>query len=415
MKFYDNNGGPLQSVEVTPILKSGKHIATIDNTKIFAPNVSGDVIVAESQGESSAVGFETIAYSEIGRDNKKAVNTAEHFVLAARMGFDALKADIQPTSDCKLICCHDKEFTLSGNNILAYSSGSSSNVAISSLTYDDVMNFEYDRGLYGYKAKVCSVETYLMICKKFGKKAFLTYRPYYNDNERVLAELVSIIDKVGCADLLTINMYTYSNTVASMLREALPNVKLNATFKISSGGLDISKIDEIAELKNVSISIYSSNPDVYRNSLEAISYAHSIGIKIGASVMSSLSELNMAMDCGCDCATIDKPLLDYQPKDYWFTLKVENNVASFGYRNLLGQSRDTLAALIEISGINIGISRIRSNENLIYDDVLATYWLDELPYTLDIDNGASIAYTNKKIVVSCDTSVSKIYNIHVRV
>ena len=53
-----------------------------------------------------------IAYSDL---TLAPMNSAEHFYLAAHLGFDALKGDVRITRDNGLILCHDEGFTLNEN------------------------------------------------------------------------------------------------------------------------------------------------------------------------------------------------------------------------------------------------------------------------------------------------------------
>ncbi len=53
-----------------------------------------------------------IAYSDIGAAPK---NSAEHFQIAAHLGFNALKGDVRITADGGLVMCHDAGITLDEN------------------------------------------------------------------------------------------------------------------------------------------------------------------------------------------------------------------------------------------------------------------------------------------------------------
>lgn len=163
-------------------------------------------------------GYETIAYSSVGI---APINTAEHFEYCASHEYTMLKVDVRPTSDGKLICCHDAGFTFDSNGrVIAYNSASAT--PIHSIAYATAISYEHATKYNGAYCKVIGLEDYLKICTKYNRVPYITVRDEYVSE--VVAELKNLLIKYSFDSRAIINSATRDSL--SAVRDALPNVTL---------------------------------------------------------------------------------------------------------------------------------------------------------------------------------------------
>lgn len=157
--------------------------------------------------------FEYIAYSGFGGYKG---NSREFFAWVFPQNFGLIKCDVQPTSDGKLILCHDPGFTLDGSGkITTYDS--TNYTAIHDMTYAAAMALTFANGEH-----VADIDYYLQLCKTHGKRPYITVRDEYASD--IAAALVTSLTYYGYADNAIIN----SSTTATLttVRAALPNITL---------------------------------------------------------------------------------------------------------------------------------------------------------------------------------------------
>lgn len=144
-------------------------------------------------------GFELIAYSSVGI---AAINSVEHFQYCAEREYDMLKCDIQPTSDGKLILCHDEGFTIDSNGrITTYDSNNQ--ILIHDITESAALNYRYATQYDGDYCHVASIDDYLSICKKYKLVPYITIRNTHR-SETVNALKIAIY-KYGFQNKCVIN------------------------------------------------------------------------------------------------------------------------------------------------------------------------------------------------------------------
>lgn len=166
--------------------------------------------------------YQYIAYSSFGG---YAGNSVEFFQKCAKYRFDALKCDVRPTADGKLVCCHDAGFTMDANGRIT-TFNSTNCTLIRSLTYAQAMALEYDKQVDGKYGTVCDIDMFLQICKSSGIPPFITVRDEYMDE--VSAALLEAVTKYGYAETAIINSSTRDSLTA--VRKVLPDVTLCVFF-----------------------------------------------------------------------------------------------------------------------------------------------------------------------------------------
>lgn len=187
-----------------------------------------------------------IAYSSIGR---KPINTVEHFVDAAtNFGYNALKADVRPTADGELVCCHDAGFTFDANGyITAYNSANAT--MIRDVTAKTCLSYSFATGEHP-----CLVGDYLEICREHGKIAFVTIRNEYMDV--VIPKLLEELKEHNMFYSTIVNCMTYNSLVE--WRKVDADVMINFTLGYGAN-IDTEAIDKAAALGYCSLCGFGVN------------------------------------------------------------------------------------------------------------------------------------------------------------
>lgn len=242
------------------------------------------------------------AYSSIGA---YPINTVEHFRDAAsRYRFNAVKCDVRPTADGRLICCHDAGFTLDGNGrIIAYDRENA--VAICSLTAADCLSLEHAAGYdrLGYYPHPCLVEDMLRICRDNGKVAFVTIRDEYMDV--VIPTLLQALRRCYMTEATIINSMTLESL--QLWRGYDRSIMLNYTLR-RDAAVTAAAIDAAAELGNCSVCAFGYRPDSTepQNACD-FAYAHQKNIRLFQAICSCEGSVEAALRAGYDGAQISYP------------------------------------------------------------------------------------------------------------
>lgn len=155
--------------------------------------------LGRSAGKKVFDKFLFIAYSSFG-DN--APNSVPHYEDCAQKDYDWLKADIQPTSDGGLVCCHDSGFTLDGNGrITTYNSSSATEIYTMTLAQATALVYASYPTTH-----VASIDDFLEVCKRYGKTPYITIRDAHMDV--VVPALMAALDKFALRSVAVINSST---------------------------------------------------------------------------------------------------------------------------------------------------------------------------------------------------------------
>ena len=174
--------------------------------------------------------FQIIAYSTVG---VAPINTKEHFLYCAKNGFDGLKCDVSITSDNKLILCHDPGFTLNDDGRITKFNAEKCTL-IRNMNYEDVIALEHETKYDGQYCHITDLDTFMMICKRFGKLPYITVRgatDSTNDGELAptVSELVvDTVKKFNAVHNCIIN--SFDNAILMMIRAIEPEIYLSQVF-----------------------------------------------------------------------------------------------------------------------------------------------------------------------------------------
>ena len=194
--------------------------------------------------------FNYIAYSKLSSNDAPA-NTAEHFINCAKQDFTALKGDVRNTADRGLIMCHDAGYTFDGNDkITTYNS--SNNTPINTLTVAECKALTFADQYDGQDCHPIDFDTYVKICKKYGKIAFVTVRD--EDIDTVVAPyVIATLKKYRMLDRAIINSFNLATL--SKFRTFDSSIMLSLVLEHNTAPM-ISTVDAVLTLGNCIINLF---------------------------------------------------------------------------------------------------------------------------------------------------------------
>ncbi len=148
-------------------------------------------------------------------------NTKEAFELACtRADYDYLECDVKVTKDKKFIISHD-------DDVSRFNSSSSATIAGTTLANLQKIKLTQTRGGTTYTGYLCSLDEYLDICKKYGKRPVieLKYATGINNGDQSnIPALVNAIEAKGFRN--TCIILTSMKTCLEYLHKNYPDIKL---------------------------------------------------------------------------------------------------------------------------------------------------------------------------------------------
>ncbi|MBE6964865.1 MAG: hypothetical protein E7441_02385 [Ruminococcaceae bacterium] len=335
------------------------------------------------------------AYSQIGL---APINTAEHFQLAAHLGFNALKGDVRITKDNRLVMCHDAGITLDENGRICKLDKNNRKLFVD-LTYDYLKTLEYaaEYDAMGHYAKVCDFDTYVRICKENGKLVYITLRN--NKIPELVRDVMKTVRKYHVEESCVINSFTIETL--REVRKYSDAIPLSQVI-LHRAPLTREVVDNVIPFKNgiVTMFIYpESDPMKYwEESRDGIEYAKANNVPIHMAQVGSYKDYCEMIRRGVTGFHITRAFLPYTRTDIQFAIRVEDGKASF--ENILGSDR--MAADIEQTDSEIYIRNICNvGSGYGYDDALPLLWLNKLPFNLSAncaDNrNCSITFDGKAL------------------
>ncbi len=194
--------------------------------------------------------FNYIAYSKLSANDAPA-NTAEHFIRCAKQPFTALKGDVRNTSDRGLIMCHDPGYTFDANSkITTYNS--SNKTLINTLTVAQCKALTFADQYDGQDCHPIDFDTYVGICKKYGKIAFVTVRDEAIDTV-VAPYVIATLKKYRMMDRAIINSFTIATLMT--FREFDKSIMLSLVMNQNTAPT-ISTVDAVAALGNCLLNLF---------------------------------------------------------------------------------------------------------------------------------------------------------------
>ena len=165
--------------------------------------------------------FMHIAYSYVAGGG--ATNSREHYLHCAQNDYDAVKTDLRLTSDNQLVCCHDAGLTFNDSGyIISYDS--TNNTVIHDITKSQFLGYTFNTQYNGERCHPCDLETYLNICKTYGKIAYINIRGEYIQ-ETVTALIAALKQASFGMENVIVNSFTKDALTA--VRAAEPKLFLS--------------------------------------------------------------------------------------------------------------------------------------------------------------------------------------------
>ena len=322
-----------------------------------------------------------VAYSSIG---VAPINTAEHFITAAKLGFNALKADVAVTSDNVLVCCHDAGFTFDDNGRIT-SYNSANNTPINNMTWEQISQLEYaanyDR--LGHYAKVCTIEEYLKICLEFSKIPYITIRGTIRNLMQfdvVLPSIIALLEKYNLLHTAILNKFDTSKELCQQIRDYNSDVNICYTLY---NNLTIDNVNFVNSLGNACIAI---NYDYADTATEAIEYAKSLGIPVMAHGVYNESQYKEAISRGLLGGQIGAPILPYSQQVVGLQIEViDGELDSTNPLSRLEGTKYDADVSYDSETLIATISNVSLNgSERPFADGLMPLWMNMLPYTMDV-------------------------------
>ena len=207
---------------------------------------------------AQAAPFTYIAYSFVHGINDAPINSAEHFELVASdafslptiNSFSTIKGDLRITADNGLVMCHDAGFTLNGEGRVTTFDAHNMK-AIHDLTLEECLALEYENQYNGTYVHVCDFETYISICARHNKTAFITIRNEYIPE--LLDVMMPIISSHNMLDKCIINSFTLESL--ELVRERDESISLS--WVIENGRFTKATVDTAVNLGNCILSLFN--------------------------------------------------------------------------------------------------------------------------------------------------------------
>ena len=238
--------------------------------------------------------FNYIAYSSV-RDSGHNINTAEHYEWCAKQGFTSIKGDVQPTSDGKLILCHDAGISLNSDGKIAKYDVATA-TPIHDMTETECLALQHTSPI----ENMCGFDEYVRICKKYGKISFITIRKDYMDE--VVPALFAVLDKYNMRKRSIINSFEYESLQA--VRDVDDNITLHQVLNLGER-ISIAAINRAISFGNCIISGFDFPDESTQGGFgdlssipEVLEYARSHNIRLYEAQVDNLDHIDRLMEYG---------------------------------------------------------------------------------------------------------------------
>ena len=209
-------------------------------------------------------------------------NTNAAFVAAGNRSYYGIETDIHRTADGHFVVCHDDDLRrIAGINIPIESTNLSELQSIVLFDKDGTKNRE--------DLRLCVLENYIGICKKYEKHCVLELKSDFTDEE--ILKIIAIIKDFDYLENVTFISFVYSNIVK--IRKFLPTQSVQFLF---------SKFDdEIIE----TLIVNRIDIDVHYKALtkEIIGLLHQNGLKVNCWTVDDKEAAEMLSAWGVDYIT----------------------------------------------------------------------------------------------------------------
>ena len=360
------------------------YISSVCNARIFKCT---DLMANTIKPFKAREDFLNISYSTL---DIAAINTVETYLSAGHFGFNACKGDVRPTSDGKLIMCHDAGFTFDGNGrITTYNS--SSNTPIHNLTYAECMAKEYTSksgsGQMNHYAKVADIDQFLEVCKEYNMTAFITIREEYIST--VIAEMLAALKRHAMTDHCIINSYSMDALLA--IREITKDIPVSMVMG-TERTLIKRDVNDIWVLGNSIMTLVCSAENM-RTYLTAQSARIEDAIEKGVGLMFAqpltLEDVNYIRNLGFCGAQIGRTVIPYRMSQLMFKVSIASGTPTIAEWNGVSSFDATISA----SGNVISVSEFyEDGSTREFPDKIMDLWMNQFPsrITATSENGNTV-------------------------
>ena len=207
-------------------------------------------------------------------------NTAAGFIAAGNRDYFGIETDLRFTGDGHFVCHHNNELETPSGQIL-----------IEQSTLEEVCSvpISYGQERARRDMRIPTLEDYLEICKRYDKVCVLELKSHF-DLEQVRA-VMEIIKQYDYLDKII--YISFFEDCLDFVRQIQPD----ATVQMLLSELDQATARHYADKKmDIDLLIWNTNKDI-------VSYAHSLGIKVGCWTCDTVELGRHAVDAGCDFVT----------------------------------------------------------------------------------------------------------------
>ena len=209
-------------------------------------------------------------------------NTASAFVAAGNRSYYGMETDIHRTADGSFILCHD-------DNLKRVAGEELSVEKVSGNVLKSIVLFGKDGTKDREDIRLCTLQNYLSIVKRYEKHAVLELKSDFTEEE--ISKIIEIIRSYDYLDNLTFISFNYENLLK--VRKILPRQSAQYLFwKITE--------EELEKLKNDRIDV-----DVWCKELtkEQIDLAHSYGLRVNCWTVDDPQRAELLSEWGIDFIT----------------------------------------------------------------------------------------------------------------
>ena len=290
----------------------------IESDDVEAPAEDGtdreSGLASNESGE--AYPFDYIAYSSVSGIYDAPINTAAHYLrcCSPEYAFASIKGDLQLTADNRIVMCHDAGFTLNAEGrITRYNSANM--IDIRGLTYSQCMALQYEKTYRDEYVGVCDFETYIGICARNGKNAYITIRD--RGIPELVNEMMSIITRYDMQSRCIINSANQRSLQA--VRAYDPTIALS--WVISGGVPSQAQADAAVRLGNCLMTLFAYPTSSYggidklKAGADRLAYAREQGLRLYAAVLDRASLTDELLQLGISGAQFSE--VPFDPQHQW--------------------------------------------------------------------------------------------------
>lgn len=221
----------------------------------------------------------TLVIAHRGLSGIKIENTKDAFIAAGERSYYGIEADVRRTADGKFVICHD-------NNLERVSN---TNITVESSTLEELLKVELSIKNRTGEGKLCSLSSYISVCKTYNKHAVLELKSNFNKRE-----IEKIIDEIFTLNYLANTTFiSFNYTNLEYVRDILPNQSVQFLFS--------KKVNEvIKKLINDKIDAGISFKVISKNAIKTL---HEAGLKVNCWTLDSRLIAEQLSSLGVDYIT----------------------------------------------------------------------------------------------------------------